>query len=185
MRVLGRGEPSRCCPHPSHSPLEQRHDLRGSVLTTVSQKVCHTINSHNILRLFVRVVWVAGKWNLPDSVAPCQEASTWERTLPLGRGTSHNQRGTKSAKGRWRTDLEINGCVPVKRLQLCCDVLAVYKKGNPHPHPTPTPPLQPAEKLPRVLLIRTRDRLLQFLVLWASDIPYDGCCVSLDVGRLP
>lgn len=33
-------------------------------MTTVSQKVCHTVSGRNMLRPFVRVVWVAGKWSL-------------------------------------------------------------------------------------------------------------------------
>lgn len=42
-------------PAPSHSPLEQRQDHRGSVLTTVSQ--VSSQDSRDVLRPFVRTVW--------------------------------------------------------------------------------------------------------------------------------
>lgn len=86
VRVCGRDEPSRYGPHSFPQPVgaATRSHLRGSVLTTVSQKVCHAVNSHNILRLFVGVIWVAEKWNLHRQCCPLSGGKHVEKNFAFG-----------------------------------------------------------------------------------------------------
>lgn len=87
-----------------------------------------------------------------------------ERTLPLGRGTSHNQRGTLSAKGRWLAETSGEMGVWLSSNCSCFAVLALEGLQEGKQTSTPTShPRQPAEKLPHALVSRPRERLLQFL----------------------